>query len=154
MIDCNERKIQQKLYQELVDEMNVAMVEDIIHLQGEIISYLEKLIKRVPYPLDFDVEENMAGLLKLCHVEIDDQGEILVEKIMSYIKALKQFCNVNIIFFVNLKSYLSQQELEELYKFTFYEKISLILLENSAKEKLENESICVWDRDLCIINIE
>ena len=93
-INCNERRIQQKLYQELIDEMNDTMVEDTVHLQGEIISYLEKLIKRVPYPLEFETEENMPGLLKLFHVEIDGQCETLIEKIMNYIKVLKQFCNI------------------------------------------------------------
>lgn len=154
IIDCNERRIQQKLYQELSDEMNETMIEKTIKLQGEMITYLEDLIQRVPYPLEFDVEENMTGLLKLCHVEIDDQEQVLAGKIMNYIKVLKQFCNIHIIFFVNLKSYLLAQELEELYKYASYEKISLILLENSAKEKIQNESICVLDKDLCIINIK
>lgn len=154
IIDCNEKRIQQKLYQELTDEMNETMIERTVYLQGEIITYLEELIKSVSYPLGFDIEENMTGLLKMCHVEIDDQGEVLVEKIMNYIKVLKQFCNIQIIFFVNLKAYLSQLELEELYKYTFYEKINLILMENCVKEKLENENICILDRDLCIINIE
>lgn len=99
VIDCNERRIQQKLYQELVDEMNEAMVEDTTHLQREIISYFEKVIKRVPYPLDFDVEENMTALLKLYHVAIDVQSEVLVVRIMNYIKVLKQFCNIRFIFF-------------------------------------------------------
>lgn len=154
IIDCNERRIQQKLYQELTDEMSETMIEKTVHLQGEMITYLEELLKRVPYPLGFDIEENMTGLLKLCHVEIDDQSEELIEKIMNYIKTIKQFCNVHIIFFVNLKSFLAQQELKELYQYAFYEKINLILLENSAKEKLQNENVCVLDKDLCIVNIE
>lgn len=153
-LDCNEKRILQKLYQELNDEMNNSMIEQTVHLQGEMISYLEELIQKVPYPLEFDIEDNMTGLLKMCHVEIDNQSRTLVEKIMSYIRALREFCRIHLIFFVNLKLYLTQAELEELYQFSFYEKINMILLENSSKEKIENESICILDRDLCIINIE
>ncbi len=153
-VDCNEKRILQKLYQELTQEMNDFLIEKTVCLQGQIIAYLDELLQRVPYSLDYEIEENMAGLLKLCHVEIDNQGETLVEKLMSYIRALKQFCNIQVIFFVNLKLFLTQPELEELYKFASYEKISLILLENSFKEKLKNESICILDKDLCIISVE
>lgn len=40
----------------------------------------------------------------------------------------------------------------ELYKFAFNEKMNLILLGNS--EKLEGESFCILDKDMCIINVE
>lgn len=153
VLDCNEKRILQKLYQELADEMNDSMMEQTVHLQGEMISYLEKLIRKVPYLLDFDIEENMTGLLKMCHVGIDSQAGTLVEKIMSYIRALRDFCRIHLIFFVNLKRYLKQSDLEKLYQFSFYEKIGIILLENSFKEKIENESVCILDRDLCIIKI-
>ncbi len=153
-VDCNEKRIQQKLYQELSNEMNVSMIEETTHLQGQIISYLDTLLQKAPYPLEYDIEENMTGFLKWCHVGIDNQGETLAERLINYIKILNYFCGFKIIFFVNLKSYLSQFELEEIYKCGFYTKTNLVLLENIQKEKLENESICILDKDLCIINIE
>lgn len=134
--------------------MNETLIERTTYLQGQIITYLEELFQAVPYPLEFDIEGNMPGLLKTCHVEVDNQGESLLERLTNYMRALRQFCAVKVIFAVNLKSYLTREELGELYKYVFYEKINLILLENSAKEKLENESICILDKDMCIINVE
>ncbi|MCM1266357.1 MAG: type II-A CRISPR-associated protein Csn2 [Bacteroidales bacterium] len=153
-IDCNEKRIQQKLYQELISEMKDSMMEQTVKLQGDMISYLEELLSRSPYFLEFDVEDNMAGLLKLCHVEIADQEDTLVGKIASYMKALKRFCSISTLFFVNLKSYVTQSEMEELYQCAFYEKINLILLENTQKEKLENETVCILDQDMCIIDVD
>lgn len=153
-VDCNEKRIQQKLFQELSDIMNEELVEQTVYLQGRIISYLEELLQKVPYPLDFDVEGSMPGLLKMCHVAFDNRIDTLVENIINYIKVLRKFCAIKVIFLVNLKLYLTQDELVELYKYAFYEKMSLILLENSDKGKLENESICILDKDMCIINVE
>ena len=153
-VDCNEKRIQQKLFQELSVIMNESFGERTVYLQGQIISYLEELLQKVPYPLDFDVEGSMPGLLKMCHVEVVNQGDTLVEKIVNYMKALRQFCAIKVIFAVNLKLYLTLTELIELYKFVFYEKISLILLEHSDKGKLEGESICILDKDMCIINVK
>lgn len=126
-VDCNEKRIQQKLFQELSVIMNESFGERTVYLQGQIISYLEELLQKVPYPLDFDVEGSMPGLLKMCHVEVVNQGDTLVEKIVNYMKALRQFCAIKVIFAVNLKLYLTLTELMELYKFVFYEKISLML---------------------------
>lgn len=153
-VDCNEKRVQLKLYQELANEMSESMIEETIHLQGQMISYLDTLLQKAPYPLEYDIEENMTGFLKWCRVGIDNQGETMAERLMNYIKILSCFCNIKIMFFVNLKSYLSQFELEEIYKCGFYTKINMILLENVQKEKLENESICILDKDLCIINVE
>lgn len=150
-IDCNEKRIQQKLYQELTNEMKESMLEQTVKLQGNIIKYLEELLQRSPYFLEFDVEENIAGLLKLCCVEIVDREETLVGKIANYMRALKRFCSVGTLFCVNLKLFLTQAEMEELYKNAFYEKINLVLLENTVREKLENETICILDKDMCII---
>lgn len=154
VIDCNEKRIQQKLYQELMNEMQESMLEQTVKLQGDIISYLEELLQRSPYFLEFDVEDNMAGLLKLCRVGIASQEETLAERIASYMRALKQFCAVSTLFLVNIKLFLTQAEIEALYQCAFYEKINLILLENTAREKLENETICILDKDMCIINVD
>ena len=116
-VDCNEKRIQQKLFQELSVIMNESFGERTVYLQGQIISYLEELLQKVPYPLDFDVEGSMPGLLKMCHVEVVNQGDTLVEKIVNYMKALRQFCAIKVIFAVNLKLYLTLTELMELYKF-------------------------------------
>lgn len=154
IVDCNEKRILQKIYQELNDEIKDSMIEKTVYLQGQMIAYLEEVTQRLPYPLEFDVEENMIGFFKLCNVEVDNHGKALIEKIINYVKMLSQICNIHIVFLVNIKLYLSQAELEELYKCAFYEKISLILLENSLKGKIECESICILDKDLCIIDVE
>ncbi len=154
VIDCNEKRIQQKLYQELTNEIQESMMEHTAQLQGSIISYLEELLQKSPYFLEFDVEDNMTGLLKLCHVGIADQVETLAGKIANYMKALKQFCAINILFLVNIKLFVTQEEIEEIYQCAFYEKINLVLLENTAREKLANETICILDKDMCIINVD
>ena len=53
--------------------------------------------------------------------------------------------------FVNLKTYLTDDELRELYKEAFYRKMHLLLLENSIESELEEEIVHIVDRDLCVI---
>ncbi len=93
-VDCNEKRIQQKLFQELSVIMNESFVERTVYLQGQIILYLEELLQKVPYPLDFDVEGSMPGLLKMCHVEVVNQGDTLVEKIVNYSGLSSKVCKL------------------------------------------------------------
>ena len=77
-----------------------------------------------------------------------------MERLAEYLKLLHQLCKIQVIIFVNLKTYFSQDELEELYKFAFYEKLFLVLIENREKPKLKEEKVCIIDADGCIINLE
>lgn len=153
-VDPNERRIMQKLYQELCAETQ----EDFFIKTGElhscIVSYLEELSVSVPYHVTFDIEENVPNLLKAYNVRLETDGVSLLERLVEYLKLLHQLCKIQVVIFVNLKTYFSQDELEELYKFAFYEKLFFVLIENTEKPKLKEEKICIIDTDGCIINLE
>ena len=54
--------------------------------------------------------------------------------------------------FINLKTFLSKEEVEELYKECFYRKINIILFENYDNNCIiENEKRIIIDSDLCEI---
>lgn len=153
-IDPNERRIMQKLYQELCAETQEAFFIKTGELHSCIVSYLEELSVSVPYHVTFDIEENVPNLFKAYNVRLETDGVSLLERLAEYLKLLHQLCKIQVIIFVNLKTYFSQDELEELYKFAFYEKLFLVLIENREKPKLKEEKVCIIDADGCIINLE
>lgn len=154
-IDPNERRIMQKLYQELCAETQEAFFyKDMENFNSCIVSYLEELSVSVPYHVTFDIEENVPNLFKAYNVRLETDGVSLLERLAEYLKLLHQLCKIQVIIFVNLKTYFSQDELEELYKFAFYEKLFLVLIENREKPKLKEEKVCIIDADGCIINLE
>ena len=104
--------------------------------------------------MTFDIEENIPNLLKAYNVRLETEGVTLLERIVEYLRLLHQLCKIKVIIFVNLKTYLSDSELEQLYEFSAYEKMSFVLLENVHRNRLKNEKICIVDHDCCIINLE
>ncbi len=53
---------------------------------------------------------------------------------------------------VNIKQYLTENEISELYKLAMYSKIQLVLIEfNMYGKKSEYEDIYIIDKDSCII---
>lgn len=153
-IDVNEKRIVQKLYQEIESQVQEQLVLETAEIHSKLISYLEEIVGKIAYPVTFDLEENVLGLMKTYNVRLETESITLLEKLVEYFELLHQLCRIEVIVCVNLKSYLSEVELRQLYEAMFYEKISLILLENTQREKVEGERICIMDRDGCIIDLE
>lgn len=152
VLDCNEKRIQQRLYQEVYEQAVGNYLPETTDLNAKIISYLEKITLSVPYDIIFDLEENIQGMLKIYGVRIEQQTSSLLEKIIEYLKILVRMCRIKIFIFVNLKTFLDPEDLKKLYEFAFYEKMNIILIENQVTEKINCEKVCILDQDMCIIN--
>lgn len=150
-IQLNNKKIKAKLYQ----DMNI-IANDCFYMQGlevhsHICSYLENLLEKIPYPVKYKEEWNVPELLKLYGIEFEDESDDICERFFDYIKLMNQVCGINIFITVNLKQYLTENQLEELYKLAGYSKIQLVLIEFNMDRKLENEDVYILDKDGCII---
>ncbi len=153
LLDCNDKKILTKLYQELREQANENLINESLALNSHIVTYIEHLFQFVPYSLDYNADYDIMNLLKLYGVKIDTFGTSLLERIVEYLTALSKICGVRNYVFVGLKQYLTVAELEQLYEFVFYEKINLIIIEGKYTSKISGEKCWLLDEDLCIIEI-
>lgn len=136
-IDPNERRIMQKLYQELCAETLDQLVIETGEIHAKLISYLEEISLKVPYHVTFDLEENIPNLLKAYNVRLETESSNLLERIVEYLKLLHQLCRIEVVFFVNLKTYLRDEDLEQLYQFAFYEKNINYIIRKCTKNETE-----------------
>lgn len=150
-MDCNEKKIINKLYQELNEISSEKLLEKLALLNNQSICLIDEAVQNVPYQLQYDLELDFQGLLKLYNVKIESNPESILEKIMDYLRVMHQICGIEIVFFLNLKQYLTEEELKGLYEFVFYEKIYLIEIEGNFSEEIMGEKWWILDKDLCII---
>lgn len=151
-LELNNKKVKTKLYQDIK-----AISQDVYFTQGleihsAICTYLENLFEKIPYPIKYEEEWNLTELLKAYGVELVEESDNLCEKLFNYIKLVSSVCNIDIFIIVNIKQYLSDDELYELYKLARYSKIQLLLIEfNMADKKSDFEDIYIIDKDGCII---
>ena len=152
-LDFNQKKILNKLFSQLKEiATGGEYYEDSMCLIGEITTYLERIMQSIQYPLGYNSEFDISTIFKLVDVKIDITYETLLEKIIDYITLIQEFLGINLFVFVNLKCFLSFEELEQLYLSIAYKKCNILLLENSINEKrLEQEIIRIIDSDLCEI---
>ncbi len=153
LLDCNDKKVMNKLYQELRELTDSTLANESIALHSSIMKYMDRLFIQVPYALAYHIDFDIVGLLKLYGVKIDCSGESLLDKIVEYLRAMRQICHVAIYVFVGLKQYLTEDELRKLYEFVFYEKIYLVIFEAGHSQVINGEKCWLFDKDMCIIEL-
>jgi len=148
----NERKLSSKLISRISEK---ALDDEHFASTAEILSAMEKYM--LDLISDFDVSVHLensvdiAMLLKAVPVSVSDPGATLPEKICNYAKINFEFFGKSIFTFVNLKQFVSEEDLLEIYKFFRYEKLSLLLFEGYQKSIFRDEHILIIDKDMCII---
>lgn len=153
MVNSNEKRILTRLYKELSEQANTLMYEEYMQINSCIVSFLGRLLDTVPYHLDMEVDMDLTGILKLYGVKMESDGVSVLEALLDYLRALSSICNIYVVFILNIKQFLTIEEVHQLYEFCFYEKMYLINLEGQKNYNLEQEKCVIIDKDLCIIDV-
>ncbi|RDU22252.1 type II-A CRISPR-associated protein Csn2 [Anaerosacchariphilus polymeriproducens] len=151
-LDFNQKNIITKLYSRLKEEIiNTELLLENNSIYADIFQYIQKVIDTISYPLTYKADMEPNALFKLLNVKFEEVQESLVERIIDYIKIMQQILGKKIVVLVNIKAYLSINELEQLYREAAYQKLNLIILESHLSSSLNNEVRYIIDKDLCEI---
>ena len=151
-LDINSRKALTGLYNELgklgLNEENYLKT---CSLKGQIAEYIYDLLNQVDYALKFQDDFNLQSMFKALEVEFEAGEENFLEGLVYFMDVCSKFQKIKILAFVNLKTYLTNDDLQKFYKEAFYRKMHLLLLENSIEQELAEEVVCIFDDDLCVV---
>jgi CRISPR-associated protein Csn2 len=152
-LDFNQKRILNKVYNYLktlaMDEKNYLKTSE---MQMTILQYLEELISSSEHPLVYAADIDIVSIFKSADLKIETNYDTLLEKLVDYINIVQEYCGISCIVFVNLKTYLTEEELTQLYTHASYKKIHIILFEGRLYNKIpEFEKTFILDEDLCEI---
>lgn len=153
-ISINDKKVITKLYQEISREIEEMYIEEKQILNTRLLEFLDIAISGLPYPVEYEINVDLIGILKLQNVRIEEENQSLLEKIINYIKIMSELCGYYIFIFVNMKMYLTEIELKYLYESALYSKVNLILIENVDRGMKENEVGYIIDKEGCVISLQ
>lgn len=154
VINSNEKRILTKLYKELADQVKNLMYEEYMQLTSATFSFLEQLFTTVPYHLDMELEVDVSTMLKAYDVKLASDCVEPLEMLIDYLRAISSICGIRVVWLLNLKQFLSKEQMEQLYEFCFYEKIYLINIEGQQKYLLPQEKSVIIDEGLCLIELD
>lgn len=152
-IDINSKNIVSKIFSKLktltVDEEYYLETNK---LKTALYSYLDSLLFDCDIPLTYQDDFDFSVLFKMMNVQVEYSGNTMLDKLIDYVSITAELLNIKLFFFVNLKQFLSYEELAALYRFISYTKIDAVLFEGSFIEnKHECEKHYIIDNDLCEI---
>ena len=153
-IDCSQKKILTKLYQQIDEIGNENYYEEKQRINSEIVALLDKVMLNLPYNISFKLETDLAELCRLYNVQLENSGETLLERLMDYIKVMSQLCGYKLFVLLNFSQYFCEEEMKQLYKFAAYQKVFLLRIEYAVSLYNLEERGCIIDEDGCIIVLE
>lgn len=152
-ISPNNKKIISKLYSKLEAVAEEYVIEK-AEINSRLISLLDKLTVSLGYgDIGYDLDFKWTDIFKLYNVNFMDEYDSLLERLISYIKVLSELTDVKILFLVNVKSYLDEEEIGKLYQMVNYYKVSLILIESTERSRVNHEKRYIIDKDRCFIDV-
>ena len=149
----NNKKVLNKLYESLEIIAN-NYVEEKADINARIISLLDAITTSVGgSDLIYDLDYKWSDIFKLYSLQFEENYSDIVNKITSYIKIISQFSDIRVIFLVNVRSFLSNEEMQKVFEMANYCKINIFLLESYESEERDGIKRYVIDKDMCFIDM-
>ena len=150
-LDFNQRKILNVLYKNMqAAAADFTMEKDKLTEQG--INLLDKIVDSLRFDhVEYDFELDWNTLFKAFDVRIEEDYASIPEKLISFMRICVELLNLKLLILVGLKAYVSDEEIDEIYKMAAYLKLNLLLIEPVERRALDQEDYYIIDKDRCLI---
>lgn len=116
-------------------------------------NYAEMIAEKFEYPIKFLPVENIDKLIKLFNYTPDCENTQFAESLIVYMELCRNLLGKQFFVFLNLKSFLSDDEFKLFCKNAEYEKFRVMLIEAFDCDRTwEYEKKIIIDNDLCVVS--
>ena len=147
-LEYNSKKFLNKIYE--IISNNIKLKNDFIieELIFKLRNYLIEEINELPFEFLMKEEIDVLDILKLFSLKIDSKNYTSILERAELIIDMLTIVQPNTLLVIpNLKLYLSDEEIIELYKYSLYNNINLLVIEQNFTKKLEYENILIIDEN-------
>ena len=149
-LDFEDRRIQKKLYLQLQKTAyGEEMFIDTQKLNADLQSYIFRLESICGYDIEIDTAMDVQQLFKALGVKMEGGEYDFSEKLAQYMKLMSELMGKKVLVFINIRSYLENEQFQELIKNAVYNEISLLFIENIQRDFLEMKKYYIIDKDEC-----
>lgn len=149
-IDYNSRKVLNKIYDIIAENIEKNQDHEVEKMVMQLRNYIIQEINELPFEFVMKSELEIPEILKLYNLKIDDVNYTsILEKVEILIDIISTLKVADILIIPNLKLFLSSEELVELYKYSLYNNVKLLLIERNNEEQLKYEKNIIIDENFC-----
>ncbi len=147
-IDYNSKKILNKIYEIISNNIEKNQDFEVERMVLNLRNYIIEEINDLPFEFVMKNEIEIPEVLKLYNLKIDEENYTsILEKIEILIDIFSTLKIAKILIIPNLKLFLDEAELVELYKYSLYNNINLLLIERNEYTKLKYEINIIIDEN-------
>lgn len=147
-IDLNSKKNLNILNKNIINSLTDNVKEEILNSFKKLSRSFTKILSDIDLPLSLNDNITVDDIIKLLKISINKTDDLL-DNLLLLIDLEKVLKINEILFFINLKQYLSQEELIEFYKYAIYNEIKIVLVDSqSYGVKLDYEKKLIIDANL------
>lgn len=151
-VQVNDKKVQTKLYAELSElAFGSELYMQTMEMLGMLQSYFWKLEEQSLYELAIDDNIDINLVFKCLGIKVEDSTEDFFTTLLQYIKVQAEIMKKKLLIFVNLRSFINEQQLIELSKAAIYNEIEILLIENKQRDCSPERKRYIIDDDGCEI---
>ncbi len=118
----------QKLIKEKIDEVDY---DELNRRYKKVINIWKRVISKIEIPISVVEDMNIDRLIKMLNVRINFSDNLL-NNLLLLIDINRELGNEKVLVFVNLKQYLTKEELQELYKYSIYNQQIIMLIDSQS----------------------
>ncbi len=141
-------KMNNYIVKQIISSMESQETEYINKEFQKICKCFVKILEKLDLPLAFCEELNMESFIKLLKIHICSKNK-LINNLLLIIDINTVLEHNDLLIFVNLKQYLTKEELIELYKYSVYNEVRLLLIDSQPYgPKIDYENKLLIDENL------
>lgn len=136
-INFNDRKILNKLY----DKIKTSLFSD-LEIKSkleiffrDIFNFLDLTLVDFPFEFNYEISPKIEDVFKLYNLKLCNEGQTFMDKILCLIDLISLLDLYKVVIFCNLKSFFTNQQLEEIYKYIIHNKLNVLLIEGFITNK-------------------
>lgn len=118
----------QKLIKEKMDEVDY---DELNRRYKKVINIWKRVISKIEIPISVGEDMDIDKLIKMLNVRINFSDNLL-NNLLLLIDINRELGNEKVLVFVNLKQYLTKEELQELYKYSIYNQQIIMLIDSQS----------------------
>lgn len=147
-IDYNNKKILNKIYNIISDRVELSKEIEMNDIIIKLRNYLIEEINEIPFEFIMKDELDVKEILKLFDLKIDKENYTnTIEKIELLIDIISTLKIADILVIPNMKTYLTDEEIIEIYKYSLYNNVKILSIEKELISKLKYENILLIDQN-------
>lgn len=147
-LEINTKKIVNKIQDKILKEFEQEKADEVEKYINSIRHVVRNELNEFPLELSMKEEIRLNDILKLFNIQIDIM-EInnVQQRIEAVIDILANLHIAQILVLPNIKCYMDNIQLVEIYKYALYNGVSILIIESNTYEKIKYEKIFVIDED-------